>query len=158
MTTRTDLDRLENTLGKVKNPPNKETESSAEDKANVKQDFKNFMNSPLQSTNKPINLNLTSTQKAATIGGAGGAAIGFASKNKARKTSKEVCDRFSTDCQGNPSKPPLVIQNMHNENVKSQVKSTVAGGLLGAGTGILVDKVTSGKGLNVGPFKLKIGR
>jgi len=158
MTTRTDLDRLENTLGKVKNPPNKETESSSENKANIKQDFQNFMNSPLQSTNKPINLNLTSTQKAATIGGAGGAAIGFASKNKARKQTKEICDRFSTDCAGNPSKPPAVIKNMHNENVKSQVKSTIIGGGAGALTGIAIDKITSGKGLNVGPFKLKIGK
>ena len=47
---------------------------------------------------------------------------------------------------------------MHRENVKDQAKSTIIGAGAGALTGIAVDKITSGKGLNVGPFKLKIGR
>ena len=43
MKNRSDLDRLENTLGKVTNPPDV--------KGEPKLDFKSYMNSPLKSSN-----------------------------------------------------------------------------------------------------------
>ena len=165
MKTRSDLERLENTLNKVRNKPDTSSEAESsknetteKDESTVKKDFKNFMNSPLQSTNKPINLNLSSTEKAATIGGAGGASIGYALKNKAKKDTKGLCDALSTDCAGNKTEVPSMIKDLHKANQKAQLKSTVVGGVLGAGAGVLLDKITSGKGLKLGRFKLKIGR
>jgi len=149
MKNRSDLDRLEKTLTQVKNPPDV--------KGEPKLDFKSYMNSPLKSSNPKINLNLPEGSVGAIGGGAAGAIIGYNINRKDHKEAKEMCTALSQDCFGNKRTPPAAIkQNLNRQRLKTGAQTLLSSGL-GAGGGWLIDKITRGKGLNIGNFRLKIG-
>ena len=149
MTDRTDLEQLENTLTKVKNPPDVISEP--------KLDFKTYMNSPLNLQKPKINLNLPDGSVGAITGGAGGAFIGYNINRKDHKEAKEMCNALSQDCFGNKRTPPAVIKQHLNKQRFKTGAHTLLGAGLGAGLGYGIDKATSGQGLNIGNFRLKIG-
>ena len=152
MPDRTDLTRLENTLSKVKNPPDVKTSESTE----IKSDFKNFMNAPLSSSKK-INLNLPTGTVGATTGAVTGGFIGSQINKKDHSAAKEMCTALSTDCVGNPTEPPAMVKKALNNERKTTAKNTIIGAGIGAGIGYGIEKATKGKGLKFGRFNLKIG-
>ena len=149
MTRRTDLDRLENTLTKVNNPPDVKVEP--------KLDFKSYMNSPLKSSKPKINLNLPDGSVGAVTGGVAGGIIGYNINKEDRTQAKEMCDALSQDCVGNKKEPPAAVkQNLNKQRMKTGINTLIGTGA-GAGIGYAIDKATSGKGLKIGNFRLKIG-
>ena len=89
MTKRTDLDKLENTLSKVKNPPDVKSEP--------KLDFKSYMNSPLKSSKPSVNLKLPDGSVGATTGGIAGGIVGYNINKEDHQQAKEMCDALILD-------------------------------------------------------------